>query len=57
MAKANKIRIKLKAFDHKLLDASAAKIVAAAKGIYSFVEFLIYCNKFPAYALFPYVMF
>ena len=32
MAKAkNKIRIKLKAFDHKLLDASAAKIVAAAK--------------------------
>ena len=32
MAKANKIRIKLKAFDHKLLDASAAKIVAAAKG-------------------------
>jgi hypothetical protein len=33
------------------------KIFAAAKGIYSFVEFLIYCNKFPAYALFPYVMF
>ena len=32
MAKANKIRIKLKAFDHKLLDASAAKIVAVAKG-------------------------
>ena len=32
MAKANKIRIKLKAFDHKLLDASAAKIVATAKG-------------------------
>ena len=31
MAKANKIRIKLKAFDHRLLDASAAKIVAAAK--------------------------
>ena len=30
MAK-QKIRIRLKAFDHKLLDASAAKIVAAAK--------------------------
>ena len=30
MAK-NKIRIKLKAFDHKILDASAEKIVGAAK--------------------------
>ena len=27
----NKIRIKLKAFDHKVLDASAEKIVGAAK--------------------------
>lgn len=27
----NKIRIKLKAFDHKILDASAEKIVASAK--------------------------
>ena len=27
----NKIRIRLKAFDHKILDASAEKIVAAAK--------------------------
>ena len=31
MAKTNKIRIKLKAYDHKILDASAEKIVAAAK--------------------------
>lgn len=31
MAKQNKIRIKLKAYDHRILDASAAKIVAAAK--------------------------
>lgn len=30
MAKTNKIRIKLKAYDHKVLDASAAKIVDAA---------------------------
>lgn len=30
MAK-NKIRIKLKAFDHKILDAAAEKIVGAAK--------------------------
>lgn len=30
MAKSNKIRIKLKAYDHKILDASAEKIVAAA---------------------------
>ena len=28
----NKIRIRLKSFDHKILDDSAAKIVAAAKG-------------------------
>ena len=28
---ANKIRIRLKAFDHKILDAAAEKIVAAAK--------------------------
>lgn len=27
----NKIRIRLKSFDHKILDASAKKIVAAAK--------------------------
>ncbi len=27
----NKIRIRLKAFDHKILDASSEKIVAAAK--------------------------
>lgn len=27
----NKIRIRLKSFDHKILDASAGKIVAAAK--------------------------
>ena len=27
----NKIRIRLKSFDHKILDASAEKIVAAAK--------------------------
>lgn len=31
MAKANKIRIKLKAYDHKILDASSAKIIDAAK--------------------------
>lgn len=31
MAKSNKIRIKLKAYDHKILDASAEKIVSAAK--------------------------
>lgn len=31
MAKSNKIRIKLKAYDHRILDASAEKIVAAAK--------------------------
>jgi len=31
MAKANKIRIKLKAFDHKLLDRSAQKIVETAE--------------------------
>ena len=31
MAKENKIRIKLKAYDHRILDASAEKIVAAAK--------------------------
>lgn len=28
---SNKIRIRLKAFDHKVLDASAEKIVGAAK--------------------------
>lgn len=31
MAKSNKIRIKLKAYDHKILDASAEKIINAAK--------------------------
>ena len=31
MAKTKKIRIKLKAYDHKILDASAEKIVATAK--------------------------
>lgn len=31
MAKAKKIRIRLKAFDHKTLDASVAKIIEAAK--------------------------
>ena len=31
MAKATKIRVRLKAYDHASLDASAAKIVAAAK--------------------------
>ncbi len=31
MAKANRIRIKLKAFDHKLLDRSAQKIVETAE--------------------------
>ena len=30
MAK-NKIRIKLKAYDHKVIDASAEKIIAAAR--------------------------
>ena len=31
MAKQQKIRIRLKAFDHKILDASAEKIVETAK--------------------------
>ncbi|MCK8061511.1 MULTISPECIES: 30S ribosomal protein S10 [unclassified Fusibacter] len=31
MANAQKIRIRLKSFDHKVLDASAAKIVETAK--------------------------
>jgi len=31
MAKENKIRIKLKAYDHKILDASSLKIIEAAK--------------------------
>ena len=31
MAKENKIRIKLKANDHKILDASSLKIIEAAK--------------------------
>lgn len=31
MANAQKIRIKLKSFDHKVLDSSAAKIVETAK--------------------------
>ena len=31
MAKAKKIRIKLKAYDNKMIDASAEKIVLAAK--------------------------
>lgn len=31
MAKESKIRIKLKAYDHKILDASAEKIVSAAR--------------------------
>ena len=31
MAKSNKIRIKLKAYDHKILDASVLKVVEAAK--------------------------
>ncbi len=31
MAKSSKIRIKLKAYDHKILDASAEKIITAAK--------------------------
>jgi small subunit ribosomal protein S10 len=32
MAKTNKIRIKLKAYDHKILDAALEKIVTSAKG-------------------------
>lgn len=32
MAKTNKIRIKLKAYDHKVLDAAVEKIVLSAKG-------------------------
>ena len=31
MAKATKIRVRLKAYDHVILDSSAAKIVEAAK--------------------------
>lgn len=31
MAKSNKIRIKLKAYDHKILDAAVEKIVKTAK--------------------------
>ena len=31
MAKENKIRIKLKAYDHKILDASSLRIIEAAK--------------------------
>ena len=31
MAKTNKIRIKLKAYDHKILDASSLKVIEAAK--------------------------
>ena len=31
MAKSNKIRVKLKAYDHKILDASSLKIIEAAK--------------------------
>ena len=31
MAKSNKMRIKLKAYDHKILDASSLKIIEAAK--------------------------
>ena len=31
MAKSNKIRIKLKAYDHKILDASDLRIIEAAK--------------------------
>ena len=31
MAKENKIRIKLKAYDHKVLDASSLRIIEAAK--------------------------
>ncbi|NLY73403.1 MAG: 30S ribosomal protein S10 [Tissierellia bacterium] len=32
MSQGQKIRIRLKSFDHKILDASAAKIVETAKG-------------------------
>lgn len=32
MSKSQKIRIKLKSYDHKVLDASAKKIVETAKG-------------------------
>lgn len=32
MAKKERIRIRLKAYDHKILDQSAAKIVESAKG-------------------------
>ena len=32
MAKKKKIRIRLKAYDHKTLDSSVAKIIEAAKG-------------------------
>ena len=31
MAKSNKIRIKLKAYDHKILDASSLRVIEAAK--------------------------
>ena len=31
MTKTNKIRIKLKAYDHKILDASSLRIIEAAK--------------------------
>ena len=31
MSKTNKIRIKLKAYDHKILDASSLRIIEAAK--------------------------
>ena len=30
----NKIRIRLKSFDHKILDNSAEKIIGAAKDVY-----------------------
>ena len=52
MAKSKKIRIRLKAYDHKALDQSAAKIVETAKSTIKYSRslpfptektFILYC--------------
>ena len=45
MAKQQKIRIRLKAYDHKALDQSAAKIVDTAKRNGAMVSGPIHCQQ------------
>lgn len=55
MAKSQKIRIRLKAYDHKALDQSATKIVETAKRpvLKYLVRFPFLLKKYLYYSAFP----